>query len=93
MRKLRRSVLRHYAESKKIKASRYIRETWHKMQSKKYGVDTAALLRNIGTATSMQTVWLTTQTVFMTANIERSDIQMQKQTAMCPLSDMMKKAI
>ena len=52
MRKLRRSVLRHYAESKKIKASRYIRETWHKMQSKKYGVDTAALLRNIGTATN-----------------------------------------
>lgn len=49
MRKLQRSILRYYAESHKFKASKYVRESWHKRQNKKYGIDIAAKLRNIGT--------------------------------------------
>lgn len=49
MRKLQRSILRHYAESRKLKVSKYVRTSWHEKQNKKYGIDIAAKLRSIGT--------------------------------------------
>lgn len=52
MRKLQRSILRHYAENHNFKASNYASKSWHKKQNKKYGIEIATLLRNIGTGTN-----------------------------------------
>lgn len=49
MRRLKRAITRHEAEKTDGKTTKVLRTMWHRYQEKKYGFDTARLLRNIGT--------------------------------------------
>ena len=49
MRRLKRAILRHRAEKKGLKPSRYVREIWHKLQEKRYGKKMARIFQGRGT--------------------------------------------
>lgn len=55
MRKHQREILRRQAERKGVKASRYVREEWDKIQRKKLGA--SARLRNIAHGTKPKRLW------------------------------------
>ena len=55
MRKHQREILRRQAERKGVKASRYVREAWDRLQHKKLG--DAERLHNVAHGTKPKRLW------------------------------------
>ena len=55
MRRYKRAILRHRAEKRGAKASRYVREAWDRLQRKKLG--DAERLHNVAHGTKPKRLW------------------------------------